>query len=155
MSGNAELLEQELLRDLATLEQRFADEQFSTELYRALTNNVWRKGAAPGGHVSLSWRRADELVNELRARYGQEPLTLAQSGGEGEVSELVADELGRLGWSVRALNTSRHDTGHLGSPESAPPAEQGQRDAPLGETVEWERLAHEEAEEERRRRRGV
>ena len=146
----AEALEQELVEDLASLEERFADDEFSTELYRALTNNVWRKDDdGPDGHVSLSWGRAEELVNQLRVRFGQEPLTLAQTGGEGEISDLVANELGRLGWSARGLNTGRRDDAHLTQPEAPPPADQGERDAPAGDEVEWEEKAHAEAEANR------
>ena len=149
MTTAPETLERELLEDLATLEERFADEEFSTELYRALTNNRWSKRGGPEGRVSLSWGRAEELVNDLRAGQGQEPLTLAQTGGEGEVSDLVAEELGRLGWSAEALDTSRHDPGHLAQPESAPPGEQAARDAPTADDTDWERVAHDEAEQNR------
>ena len=149
MTGSAEILERELANDLATLEERFADDEFSTELYRALTNNTWTKDGGPEGRVSLSWSRAEMFVNELRARQAQDPLTLAQTGGEGEVSDLVATELGRLGWTAEELDTSRRDPAHLAQPESPPPAEQGERDAPTGEETGWEAVAHEEAEENR------
>ena len=150
MTGTAELLERELIEDLTALDERFADEEFSTELYRALASTVWRKDGGPDGHVSLSWSRAEQIVNELRERNAQQPLTLAQTGGEGEVSRLVADELGTLGWRAQPLNTDRPDPQHLGSPESAPPAEQGERRAPVEDSHEWERRAHAEADENRR-----
>ena len=145
MTGTAELLERELIEDLSALDERFADEEFSTELYRALTNNVWRKRRGAEGHVSFSWGRAEQLVNDLRAHLDQAPLTLALTGGEGVVSELVEDEIGRLGWSARPLNTSRHDDRHLDQPESAPPVDHGERQAPVagGEALEQ---AHEEAD---------
>lgn len=147
MSERAELLERELVEDLASLEERFADEEFSTELYRALTNNAWHKDDdGPDGHLSLSWGRAEEIVNELRARGGQSSLALAQTGREGEISDLVVEELARLGWRARALNTSRHDSEHLSQPEAPPPAGQGERRAPVGDSSEWERLAHDEAD---------
>ena len=146
MGGSAETLERELVLDLATLAERFADEEFSSELYRALTNNKWRNERAPEAHVSLSWNRAEELVNELRARVGEAPLTLAQTGGEGEVSDLVSGELGRLGWRADPLDTSTRDAAHLTQPESPPPAEQGERQAPVSDSSEWERRAHEEAD---------
>ena len=120
----SEALERELVDDLTVLEQRFADEEFSTELYRALANNVWRKDGRPQP-LSLSWRRAEELVNELRIRYRQEPLEVAQTGGEGEVSDLVERELGTLGWSARPLDTDRREPEHLTSPESPPPRDHG------------------------------
>ena len=149
MTGSAEILERELANDLTTLEERFADDEFSTQLYRALTNNAWSKEGGPEGRVSLSWSRAETFVNELRARQGQDALTLAQTGGEGEISDLIASELGRLGWSADELDTSRRDPAHLTQPESPPPAEQGERDAPTGEEGEWEAIAHEEAEANR------
>ncbi len=149
MTQPAETLERALAADLTALEQRFADEEFSTELYRALANRVWRKADGPEGHVSLSWGRAEALVNELRARFGQAPLELAQSGGEGELSDLVSDEVGRLGWTSRPLNTSRHDEAHVAQPESAPPAGQGERFA-AAEPSNWEELAHAEAEQHRK-----
>ena len=146
----AETLERELISDLATLGERFADEEFSTELYRALTNNRWRKSEGRE-HVSLSWSRAEDLVNELRERFGEPPLTLAQTGGEGEISDLVRGELEPLGWRAEALDTSRRDEEHLTHPESPPPPEQGERQAPVGDSGAWEREAHEEAERQRRR----
>ena len=149
MSQAAETLEAQLLRDLGGLGDRFVDDEFSSELYRALTNNRWQKESGPEGAVSLSWSRAEELVNELRSRAGREPLALAQTGGEGEVSDLVAGELGRLGWRARALNTSRRDEQHLTQPESPPPADHGQRHAPADDARDWEQRAHEEADESR------
>ncbi len=86
MNEGPTALERELANDLSTLGERFADEEFSTELYRALTNNVWRKAGGPDGHVSFSWGRAEQLVNDLRAHLDQAPLTLAQTCGEGDVS---------------------------------------------------------------------
>lgn len=148
MPATPEELEQELVRDLEQLAERFADEEFSTELYRALANNVWRRDGGEGG-ISLSWRRAEELVNDLRGRHGQRRLELAQTGGEGEVSELVRDELGRLGWSARPLDTDRHEPQHLESEESPPPREQAERMAP-DDRGDWEREAHREAEQNRR-----
>ena len=150
MTESAQLLERELIEDLTALDERFADEKFSTELYRALANTVWRKDGGPDGHVSLSWSRAEQIVNELRERNGQPPLELAQTGGEGEVSRLVADELGTLGWRAQPLNTGRQDPQHLDSPESAPPADQGERLAPVDDSHEWERRAHAEGDENRR-----
>ena len=135
----AEALEQQLHLDLVAAADRIATAKAWEDLYRALARNVWRKQGSEG-HVSLSWSRAEEIVNEVR---GGEPLTLAQTGGEGEVSRLVEDELGRLGWSHRPLNTGRGDPEHTGqTAESAPPAS---REG--GEPPEWERRAHAEADE--------
>ena len=145
MDASADTLERELVRDLAALDRRFADEEFSGDLYRALTNNTWRKRGGPEGHVALSWNRAERVVNELRARQGQDPLRLAQTGSEGEVSDVVAEELERLGWTSRPLNTGRQDPRHVDQPGAPPPADQGERRAPAEGPGAWERQAHEEA----------
>ncbi len=128
--SDPETLERELLTDLHTIRTRFGDDEFSSDLYRALTNTVWRKAGGPEGHVSLSFGRAEAVVNELRAQEQHPPLTLAQTGAEGEVSRVVEDELSRLGWSHRPLNTGRHDDTHLERPGSPPPAGQGAAQAP-------------------------
>ena len=146
-------LERQLADDLADLGQRFVDEEFSSELYRALANNVWRKEGAPG-EVSLSWRRAGELVNDLRRHRDQPELVLAQTGGEGEISPVVADELARLGWNASALDSSRHQDAHRTQPESPPPADHGERHAPVADSDDGERRAHAEADQERLRRLG-
>ena len=112
-------LEHELRQDLTALEDRFADDQFGRDLYRALASNTWHKQSS-GGHVSLSWAKAEELVNELRARVAQDPLELAQSGGEGEITEELRSDLELLGWNAQPLNTSRHDPQHVSRDEGAP-----------------------------------
>jgi hypothetical protein len=147
-------LERTLVRDLESLGDRLADEEFCTELYRALTNRVWRRSGGPDGHVSLSWREAEEIVNELRRAAGREALELAQTGGEGEVSATVGAELERLGWTSQPLNTGRHDDAHVEQAKSPPPADQGDRDAPVEDSRGWEREAHREAEEARLRTGG-
>lgn len=149
MSESAEALEQELVNDLMRLGDRFADDEFCADLYRALARNAWRKDAGPEGRLALSFSRAEQVVNELRARHGQEPVTLAQTGGEGDVSDLAAGELGRLGWRGEAVDTSTHDPERLTHPASPPPPEQGERQAPV-EPSDWERRAHEEADAELR-----
>ena len=150
MAQAAEALERELVRDLEALGDRIGrDEEFCAELYRGLTNTRWRKEGGPDGHLSVSWNRAEELVNDVRVRHGKEPLALAQTGGEGEVSELVLDELGRFGWEPRPLDTGTQDPEHVTQPESPPPAEQGERMAPVEDARRWEREAHERADEKR------
>ncbi len=149
MSEQPMELERELVSDLSRLGDRFLDDEFSTELYRALTNNTWSKRDGPDGHVSLSWGRAEAIVNDLRAGRDRPALALAQTGGEGDVSDLVRDELDRLGWTARPLNTGRRDEQHLSQPESPPPAGQGERMAPGEDSHAWERQAHEEAERTR------
>jgi hypothetical protein len=107
-------LENELLSDLQELSDRFGDEQFCTDLYRALTNRTLSKDGGPDGHLVLSWNRAAEFVNELRATEDHDPLPLARSGGEGVISEIVCDELTQRGWRTRPLSTGRHDDAHSG-----------------------------------------
>ncbi len=146
MSEQTQPLEQTLSHDLESLGERLADDSFGFELYRALTNTAWRKQDGAEGHVSLSWNRAERLVNGLRERAGHPALTLAQTGGEGEVSTDAGEELGRLGWTSKPLDTSREDPEHVSEPTSAPPAEQGGERAPDEDPGGWERRAHEEAD---------
>jgi hypothetical protein len=143
-------LERELVGDLRGLGDRLRDEEFSGDLYRALGNRVWRSDRRTGGHVSLSWRRAEEVVNDLRERQGVAPLELAQTGGEGEVSPAVREELGGLGWTSEPLDTGRHDPAHEAGPTSPPPGDHGERSRGEDSAAE-ERAAHEAAERERER----
>src|SRR5215208_6587647 len=101
MSVRIETLETQLGYDLEDLSVQVGDERFCTELYRALTNRTLTKDNRPYTHLVLSWDRAAEFVNELRAREHHEPLPLAGSGGEGVVSEVVLDELNAHGWRTR------------------------------------------------------
>jgi hypothetical protein len=119
--------EHRLLHDLSSLEERFADEKFAAEVYRALTERRWYRPGEPEMTVALSWRRAAEVVNGLRRDVGKDELPLFQSGREGELSNTVRDELGRLGWESEPLDTSRHDEAHVTDPPSAPPPETGAR----------------------------
>lgn len=143
-----EALEHHLTNDLATLGDRLVDEEFCLQLYRALAGNALSPASdGHSGRVSLSWRRSEDIVNELRERVGRPPMALAQTGGEGEVSSTVSDELGRLGWILRPRDTSEHDDAHLASAHDPPPAEQGERRAPVGpDETRWEERAHEEAD---------
>ncbi len=152
MSAPSETLESQLLRDLEELSERFGDDQFCAELYRALTNRTLSKDSGPDGHLVLSWNRAAEFVNELRARARHEPLPLAQSGGEGVVSEIVLDELTARGWETRPLNTTRHDEQHAGQPKSPPPRGMGERLSPAEDSGGWAREGHAEADRARRDR---
>jgi hypothetical protein len=118
-----EELERRLLEDLDRLGDRLTDEKFCRELYRALADRRWFPPDARGGeHVALSWKRAEELINELRVKRGRPAMVLAQTGGEGQLDRTVADELGRLGWRSELLDTSEHDPAHLASHEDPPQA---------------------------------
>ena len=143
MSASTDALERQLINDLQTLAGVVqSDSSFEEDLYRALANNQWHR-QGQGGHVSLSWKRAEELVNDSRALQDREPLTLAQTGGEGEISERVASALGDLGWSPRPLEVGVHDDSHVDSHSDGP--QTGNTESP-----DWERQAHAEAEENRR-----
>jgi hypothetical protein len=113
-----------LQADMQRLEDRMRDEKFSRELYRALADNRWTKD---GETVALSWKRAEELINAVRRGLGEQPLVLAETGGEGEVDRSVREELEPLGWKIEPLDTSSHDPAHLDSPEDPPPASGGRR----------------------------
>ena len=103
--------------------------------------------------MSLSWKRAEGLVNSVRDGAGLEPLALDQSGDEGRPTPRVQQALADLHWEREDLNTSRHDDAHLDSPRDPPPADTGERLAPADpETARWEERAHEEADRERLRR---
>ena len=139
--------ESALKTDLATLGDRFRDEEFCTDLYRALAGGrVVKDGMA----FTPSWSRAEQLVNDLRAGQGREPLTLAQTGGEGDVSDVVSAELQRLQWSWKPRDTSSDDPAHGGQSRSTPPTEAGERGAPVSDSHEWEQRAHDEADATRR-----
>jgi hypothetical protein len=143
-------LERELVGDLRGLGDRLRDEEFSGDLYRALSNRVWRRERGTEGHLSLSWRRAEEVVNDLRELHRVAPLELAQTGGEGEVSPAVHEELGRLGWTSKPLDTGRHEPAHEAGAASPPPPDHGERRRGEDSAAE-ERAAHEAAERERER----
>jgi hypothetical protein len=138
--------ERELVDALRRVEERLVDERFSGELYRALASRRWQK--EDGEAVSVSWQRAEEIVNDLRERLGEEPLDLAQTGGEGEVSRTVAQEMERLGWGSQPLDTTERQPDHETEPERPPPRDLGEREAPVEPPERW-REARGEAEEHR------
>ena len=103
MGAAHETLEGQLVHDLEGLSGRVDDDGFCAEVYRALTNSTLSKDGQPYSSLMLSWNRAAECVNELRAHEHLEPLPLAGSGGEGVVSEVVLGELTAHGWHTRPL----------------------------------------------------
>jgi hypothetical protein len=141
-----------LLGDLETLDDGLRDEKFCTELYRALAGGHLTKD---GGAAAPSWSRAEEIVNRLRTQAGLEPLSLAQTGGEGEASDDALRALQERGWRWRPRDTSVRDTAHRGQAASPPPADAGERHAPVSDSHEWERTAHDEAERSRFQRPGA
>jgi alkylated DNA repair dioxygenase AlkB len=146
MPDDTDALERALAADLATLGDRLAEERFGSELYRALTNTRWYRDGLDG-HLALSWNLAEGLVNDLRRSVDQEPLALAQTGGEGEVAPAVESELRGLGWTHKPLDTHRHDDDHVSEEQESPPPS----GPPAGHLSEEDRFraAHEEAEANR------
>lgn len=146
--AQAEETEHELERDLGELSEAVREDTFAAELYRGLANHRLVDPDDPERRqVSLSWRRAEEVINGLRRRVGEEALTLAQTGGEGELTDRVESALTRLGWSVRPLDTSSQDPSHVSEPPSAGPPGQGERDAPTEPPEAWRQA---DAEADRR-----
>lgn len=143
-----EILQRELVNDLLAVHERFADEKFCGELYRALTATAMRKPGAADGHLTLSYTQAEGLVNDLRHRLGADPLTLAQTGGEGEVDSTITDELGGRGWAFDPATSGADDPSHGAGDESPPPG--GSPHHP--DSGRWSDLAHAEADQERRRK---
>jgi hypothetical protein len=120
--ADTDAVERELTQDLNRIGDMTADDSFYEELYRGLAGVRWSRD---GEHLSLSWKRAEEVVNTLRARHGHDPLTLAQTGGEGEVSDRVARALDA--WSPSPMNPDEHDPAHVDSPRDAAPRGGGHR----------------------------
>src|SRR3954470_5566465 len=140
MAMTPEELERRLLNDLTTLGDMVPDDDsFHTELYRGLAGPRWFLDD-DGGHVSLSWRRAEEIVNTLRSEHGRAALTLAQTGGEGQVTDRVGDALNGLGWHARPP-AAGHDEAHREAEPERPPDQT--------EPPEWRRRADAEAEANR------
>jgi len=144
MSADTDRLEHDLVHDLQSLVDALADDSLAEELYRSLASTAWGRPGSGDGRVTVSWKRAEDIVNGLREQGGHPPLTLAQTGGEGEVGRRVAEALGARGWTRRPQDTRRHDAAHADSPPDPPPK-------PHGGNPALER-AHEDADDQRRRR---
>jgi hypothetical protein len=143
MAMTPEELERHLRDDLRRLGKRLDGEGFCRELYQTLANHQWRHPIFQEDvHVAPSWKRIEEIINELRVERGEQPMVLAQTGGEGTESEWVLEHLERLEWQGTLLDTSEHDDEHVESPQDAPRTLPSDRFA----------TAHEEAEQERKRR---
>jgi hypothetical protein len=144
MSAPPDVIGRLLVADLDQVYDVLADDKSSAELYRALANVRWSKGDGPDGFVVLSFKSAEEVVNDLRGRRGMAPLALAQTGREGEVSDTVRALLvDRLGWSFTPEDTGEHDPAHVWSPEDEHRTEPNRP---------WEEQAHAEADEALRER---
>jgi hypothetical protein len=146
MTASTDTLERLLAEDLEALAERLADERLCRELYGALSGSALHKRGEEG-RLTLSWGRAEELINRARAAEALPPLEgLTQSGAEGEVTDRARDALDVAGWDLRPRETGRDDPSHVGRPESPPSqADAGQEP--------WERQAHEDADAELHRQR--
>jgi hypothetical protein len=145
MTARTDTLERQLLADLDGLGERLDDERLVRDLYAVLAGFTLRRDQ---GRIALSWKRAEELINAVREKRGLAPVTLAQTGVEGEpADDRARGTLESLGWTLEPRPTDRNDPAHVWSDEDPPPADH--------EPPEWERTAHAEADAERRRRRTV
>jgi len=145
MTTSTDRLEQQLARNLESLDERLRDDRLVADLYAAIAGNALHPHGGEG-RVAPSWNRAAELLNGARATQGAPPLEgLAQSGHEGELTDRARETLQELGWDVRPRVTSgAQDPGHTDSP----PADHTRAPA----SGEWEREAHAEADAELDRR---
>jgi hypothetical protein len=108
------------------------------------------KPCALEGHVSVGSLRTQELVDDVRAGRGHDPLALTQTGREGDSRRRSRSSRCPRWAGCRGRSTRRHALGsHQTRLESPPPREQGERMAPVEDTHAWQRPAHEEAERNR------
>lgn len=70
------------------------DDDIAVELYAALCNVTWRKGAES---YDCSWRHAGGVVAELRG-HNESYVDFYCAGNEGEVTDRIADFLKAIGW---------------------------------------------------------
>jgi hypothetical protein len=133
-----------LIRDLERLGEQVREDWFAVELYRALAGRRWRRRDAPGV-VNLSWRRAEQIVDDLRRVAHAPQLSLAQQGGEGQLSDDVERALGERGWVSEPEDTDERDPAHTDAAPDLPPQ-------PDPAPTQWEREAHEAAHRERVRK---
>jgi hypothetical protein len=144
MTEPASRAEIALLRELERLGDRVCRDWFAVELYRALAGRRWRSENGDG-IVALSWRRAEQVVDDLRAAHHAPALSLAQHGGEGELSGEVDRLLRADGWVSEPVNPGEHDPAHAGA-AAHHPARVG------GPATPWEQQAHQAAHQERVRK---
>ena len=146
MTTTTEALERQLIDDLQSLGERLRhDEKLAADLYGTLAGRALAKRGIEG-HLALSWKRAEEIVNEVRTALGVGPLEgLMQSGLEGRATDRAREALESVGWEIRPRRTDEFDPAHVGEPEHPPRQEH--------EPPAWQREGHEGAELERHRQR--
>ncbi len=89
-------MDRDLEHDIKVLADRArSDRRFAVELYGALCNADWRHD--DGTEWRATWRYAGEVVARLRGS-GEGYLDFYCSGGEGEITDRVAEAMAVLGW---------------------------------------------------------
>ena len=84
--------------DLQQLKERIADNlDFATDVYGALCNMRWQSVENKENIYSCSWRYAGGVIAGMRCE-GESYLDFYCSGGEGNVTEEVKEDLRKLGW---------------------------------------------------------
>ena len=90
-------VERDLEHDIKALVDRTrSDRDFAVELYGALCNADWHHDDGtewPGG----TWRYVGDVVAHLRG-LGEDYMGFYWSGGEGEITDRVAEAMAALGW---------------------------------------------------------
>jgi hypothetical protein len=144
MTTPASRAEIALLREVERLGDRVCEDWFAVELYRAMAGRRWRSQNGDGA-VALSWRRAEQVVDDLREAYHAPALSLTQRGGEGRLSEDVDRALRAHGWVSEPMNPDEHDPVHTDAAPEMPPRSGGP-------PTQWEQQAHQAAHQERVRK---
>ena len=111
MALSNEALERELANDLQTLGDLIHDESFYPELYKSLAGVPW---ARDDSHIALSWKKTEELLNEVRAG------TTSRSCGSRRPAARARSPRGSRTRSSRSAgrrraSTPRHDDAHIDS----------------------------------------
>ena len=109
MTAAADTLETFLIEDVQALRDQLRDERLCRDLYRALASRDLTKRGTPG-HITLSWERAEDVVNLGRSSRALPQFQgLAGSGGEGELSDRARQALEEIGWTSSPEGTQRRD----------------------------------------------
>ena len=87
----------EFEKDLYKLKDKLQDDDYAVDLYGALCNMQWQNIKNPEIIYSCSWRYAGGVIAGMRCE-GESYLDFYCSGGEGNVTEEVKEDLRKLGW---------------------------------------------------------
>lgn len=86
----------DILRSSERIKKLVKCDQFAQELYAALCNTEWR--FPDGDDMGVSWRSAGGIVADLR-EMNEDYLDFYCSGGEGNISFAIKEEMSLLGLS--------------------------------------------------------